>query len=163
MSRELRILAVNPGSRYLGIAFFQGVELRDWKVKILKGEWSREKMEKAKKIVSFLIDYWRPNVLVIKLLHPSRSSRNLKILVAKIKVLSKKRGLKVYQYSIKEIEDFFFTKEKMNKRKLAEMVASRYTELIPQFEKEKNHRNPYHIRMFEAVALGATCSYKLDK
>ena len=163
MPKELKILAINPGSRYLGVASFQQAELRDWGVKVLKGKWSGEKMEMAKKTVSILMDCWRPDVLAIKLLHPARSSRNLKGLVAKVKELSKRRGLKVYQYSIKELEDFFSPKERINKRKLTEIIALQHAELLPELEKERSRKNPYHLRMFEAVALGSMCFHQLDR
>jgi hypothetical protein len=161
--RLIKILALNPGTRYLGIAVFEGAELLDWGVKVLKGKWSVQKMERAKKIVSLLIDCWRPDVLAIKLLYSSRSSEDLKRLVARIKELPKRRGLKVYQYSIKELETFFSPEVKINKKKLAELVASAYPVLLHELEREKSHKNPYHLRMFEAVALGSMCFHQLDR
>jgi hypothetical protein len=161
--KPLKILAINPGTRYLGTAFFEGTELLDWRVKVIEGKWSGEKMEIAKKTVSILMDCWRPDVLAIKLLHPARSSRNLKGFVAKVKELSKRRGLKIYQYSIKELEDFFSPEEEINKRKLAEIIASQHPELLPELEKERSRKNPYHLRMFEAVALGLMCFHQLDR
>jgi Holliday junction resolvasome RuvABC endonuclease subunit len=163
MPRELKILGINPGTRYLGVAIFEGGELLDWGVKVIKGKRSEERTKMAKKIVSLLIDCGGPEVLAIKLLHPARSSKNLKRLVSQIKELSKRRGLKVYQYSIKELEDFFSPEEKINKRKLAEIVALEYPELLPELEKEKSHKNPYHMRMFEAIALGSMCFHHLDR
>ena len=161
--KPLTVLGINPGSRYLGIAVFRGPELRDWRVKIIKGKGPKEKMEKTKEVVSSFIELYQADVLVIKKLHPSRRSANLKRLVAKIKELSKRKGLKVYQHSIKELEAFFLSEERMNKRKLAEIITSKYSFLIHELEKEKNHKNPYYIRMFEAVALASACFQQLDK
>ena len=70
------ILGINPGTRYLGFAVFCGPELRDWGVKVATGPCSRQKMEKLKKIVLGLIGQYKPEVLAIKKLHPSRSSPN---------------------------------------------------------------------------------------
>ncbi len=84
------------------------------------------------------------------------------MLVTKIKEFSRKKKLKVYEYSIKEMEDFFSTKGKTNKRKMTEMIALKYPELSNEFNREKNQKNPYHTRMFEAVALGSICVYQLD-
>jgi hypothetical protein len=50
----------------------------------------------------------------------------------------------------------------MNKRKLAELAASRYPVLAHEARKEKTINNPYQIRMFEAVALGSVCLHQLD-
>jgi len=164
MPRKLiRILALNPGTRYLGIAIFEGAELLDWGVKVIKGRWSNKKMEKVKKIVLDFIERYGPNVLAIKKLHPSRSSPSLGRLASAVKVLLKRRGLKVYQYSVKDLESFFSPEEKVNRKGMAELVASMHPELRPELEKEKSHKNPYHLRMFEAVALGAMCFHQLDK
>ena len=163
LKKPLTILGVNPGSRYLGIAVFQGPELRDWRVKIIEGKGLKEKMEKIKEIILSFIELYQPNVLAIKKLRPSRSSLNLNRLVEKIKELSKRKGLKVYRYSIKDLEVFFSPEERINKKKLAEIITSKYSSLVHELKKEKDNKNPYHIRMFEAVALGSVCFHQLDK
>jgi hypothetical protein len=163
MKKPLKILAINPGTRYLGIAVFQGAELRDWGVKALKGKWSKEKIKKAMRIIFSFIEQYEPNVLAIKKLHPSWSSSNLNKLAAEIKELSKRKGLRIYQYSVNDLEAFFSPAERINRKKLAEIIALDYPELFHELEKEKSHKNPYYIRMFEAVALGSICFHQLDK
>ncbi len=163
LKKPLTVLGINPGSRYLGIAVFQGPLLRDWRVKIIKGKGPKEKMKKIKEIVSSFIELYRPNVLAIKRLHPSRSSQNLKQLVARIRELARRKGLKVYQYSMEDLEVFFSPEERINKKKLAEIITSKYSVLIHELKKEKDNQNPYYIRMFEAVALGSVCFHQLDK
>lgn len=158
-----KILAINPGTRYLGIAVFEGPELFDWRVKVIKGKWSKEKQQKTLVIVRTLIERHKPDVLAIKKLHHSRSSANLNQFVGRIKQHSKRKGLKVYQYSIKELEAFFFGEAKANKNKLAEILTSKYTFLVHEFNRENANKNSYHIRVFEAVALGAVCSHQLEK
>ena len=161
--KPLKIIGINPGSKYLGIAIFQGSDLRYWGIKVLKGRWSKEKMERAKEILSDLIDQYDLNVLAIKRLHPSRSSKNLNRLVAKIKEFSKRKGLRIYEYSMKDLEKIFSPEEKINKRQMAELVASEYPFLFQMLEKERRNKNPYAIRMFEAIALGIRCFHQLDK
>lgn len=161
--KPITILGINPGARYIGIAVFQGAELRDWGIKVIKGKWSKEKLKKIIEIISGFIEQYEPDALAIKSLHPSRSSPNLNRLVAKIKELSEKKGVKVYQYSIAELKTFFSPEEKINKKKLAERIASKYPDLFHELNREKNHKNPYHIRMLEAVVLGSICFYQLDK
>jgi len=161
--RPLKIIGINPGSKYLAVAIFQGSDLRYWGIKVLKGKWSKDKIERAKEIISDFIARYDPNVLAIKKLHSSRSSKNLNRLVAKIKELSKRNGLRVYEYSVKELEKFISPEERINKKRMAELVASEYPFLFPLLEKEKRNKNPYAIRMFEAIALGIRCFHKLDK
>jgi len=158
----LKILAINPGTKYLGIAVFEGPELLDWRIKVIKGKWSKEKQQKIMASVRWFMEQYEPNVLAIKKLHGSRSSKNLNYLVSRIKQHSKRKGLKIYQYSIKELEAFFFGKAKANKNKLVEILTSKYPFLVHEFNKENANKNSYHIRVFEAVALGAVCSHQLE-
>jgi Holliday junction resolvasome RuvABC endonuclease subunit len=154
MAREtIRIIGINPGTRYLGIAILDGSGLLDWRIKTLVGKWSEKKIKKTIEIVSELIDRYAPNVLVIKKLHPSRSSKNLKILSSRIKALAKRYRIQVRSYSIKELENFFLSDEKTNKRSLAEKIVYEYPVLGHELEKEKNHKNHYYLKVFEAVAL----------
>jgi len=145
----------------MGFALFRGPELRDWGVKNIGGK-SKEKMGKAMTIISGLLGQHEPDVLALKELHPSRSSSNLNRMVARTKELAKRKGVRICQYPIKELESGFHS-EKINRRELAEIVASDYPVLSHDLNKEKTIRNPYYIRMFEAVALGSLCFHQLDR
>lgn len=158
--RRFTILAINPGSKYLALSVFEGSDLRYWGIKVLKGKFSKEKIERIKEILSDFLDRYGINILAIKKLHPSRSSPNLKELVRKIKEYSKRKGLKVRQYSLREMEDFFSPGVRANKREVAQRVVSQYPFLNHSLQKEKENKNPYFIRMFEAIALGMVCLHQ---
>jgi len=129
----------------------------------LEGKWSKEKIDKVIDVISEYIELYDLNTIALKKLHPSHSSKKLGLLVSKIKSLAQRKKIKVYQYSIKELEDFFLTDERHNKKTLAEKTVSDYPFLVNELEKEKAHKNAYHLRMFEAVALGAACFHKQSK
>jgi Holliday junction resolvasome RuvABC endonuclease subunit len=150
---HLTIIGINPGTRYLGIAVLYDSELLDWRIKALEGKWSEEKIKKAIKIVSELIERYEPNAMAIKKLHPSRRSKNLVRLVVKIKELARKKRLKVYQYSIKDIEKFFVDGGKLNKPNLIKTMVKLYPALHYDLKNERSHKNSYYIWMFEAVAM----------
>jgi len=161
--RPLKILGINPGSRYLGVAFFQGPELKDWRVKVVEGRRCKEKLEKTKAILSDFFTRYEPNVLAIKKLHPSRSSLNLSRMVSRLKEFSKRQGLRVYEYSVKDLEKSLSSEKRIkNKRELQEVVAALYPFLFNELNKEKKNKNPYFVRMFEAVALSIVCFNRLD-
>lgn len=161
--KTLKIIGINPGTRYLGVAVFNDSDLRDWRIKVFQEKWSSEKIKKIKKIILGLIEDYEPNVLAIKKLHPSRSSKNLKLLTAWIRESCKRKGLRVLQFSIKELEDYFLPNEKLNKNNLTKKISLEYPELIHQINREKSNKNPYYIRMFESVALASISFNKLDK
>ena len=161
--KTLKIIGVNPGTRYLGISVFQDSDLRDWRIKVFQEKWSGEKITKIKKTILSLINDYEPNILAIKKLHPSRSSKNLKLLTAWIKESCRRKGLRILQFSIKELEDFFLPNEKLNKKNLTKKISTEYPELIHQINREKSNKNPYYIRMFESVALASFSFHQLDK
>ena len=128
----------------------------------MEGKWSKKKIDRVIDMICEYIELYDLNTIVLKKLHPSRSSNNLRLLVSRIKSLAVRKKIKVYEYSIKELEEIFINDERHNKKNLAEKMVSDYPCLIHELEKEKAHknRNPYHLRMFEAVALGAACFQK---
>ena len=158
----ITILGINPGAKYLGIAVFRGPELRDWRVKVTKGKWSALKCRKTIEILSGFFEQYAPDVLAIKQLNPARSSAGLDRLVKKIIALSDKQGIKVCRYEIKELEAFFQAEGRSNKKKMAEIIAAEYPALHGELDLERHNKNPYHLRMFEAVALGAVCFRQQD-
>ncbi|MBI4766602.1 MAG: crossover junction endodeoxyribonuclease RuvC [Deltaproteobacteria bacterium] len=154
---NLHILGINPGTKYTGFAIFYGPELRDWGVKGFKGKWSKEKLKKIKESITGLINQYSINTLAIKKLHPARSSANLKKLVAEIENHAREKGLKIFSYSLKELETYFSKEKKINKKTLAELMVKDYPILYHDFEKEQKSKNPYFSRLFEAVALASAC------
>jgi Holliday junction resolvasome RuvABC endonuclease subunit len=156
-----KILALNPGTRYLGFCFFLGSDLRDWGVKVIAGRWSREKLERIRDLISRLIEDYQVNFLAIKRFHSSRSSKALKELIRMIKRLAKRKNLKFFQFPIEELKRVFL-QEKGNKKDLAEAIVEHYPFLFAELEKEKRAKNPYRLRMFEAIALGSLCFQQLD-
>lgn len=157
-----RILAINPGTRYIGIAAFRGPELLDWGVKVVAGKMPRKKVEAARVIILDLIEQYLPDALAIKRLHPSRSSRPLDELARMIEALARQRGLTVCQYSIQELQNSLYPDAKPNKRKLAGVLAAMYPALVHDLHRETESRNPYRVRMFEAVALAVVCYQQLE-
>ena len=158
-----RILAVNPGSRYIGFAAFRGPELLDWGVRVIRAKTPRGKLKAAGAILIEAVERFRPDTLAIKRLHRSRSSCCLNDLTNGIKQFSRRRKLQVRQYSIGQLKNALCPEVKANKRQLAEHVAATYPVLAHDLQKEKNNRNPYYLRMFEAVALGVVCYQHLEK
>jgi Holliday junction resolvasome RuvABC endonuclease subunit len=162
MAREpKRILGINPGTRYLGLAIFDGSNLLDWRIKTFIGKWTKEKAVRILDIIREQIELYDINEIAIKKLHPSRSHKNLKLLVSRMIVLGKKARIKIQRHSIKELERFFIADGKMNKRNLIEEMAKLYPVLHYDLMIELGHKNHYNIRMFEAVALAATHYQKM--
>ena len=143
------------------MAVFHGPELEDWRVKVVNGADPKAKIAQARAFVADWIARYEPTVLAVKRLHPSRGSPALRQLATAIETVSRRR-LRTLRYSIQQLEAALAPGERINKRRLAELVAAMYPALAHELVREQTNRNPYHIRAFEAVALGAACYQQLN-
>lgn len=162
-TNQANILAINPGSRHMGIAVFCEMELREWSIKILHKVTSKEKEELAIEIIQEMIRLYCINKVVIKKLHPSRSSSNLEHILSALKKCILKSSIELCEYSLDAVENFLITSQRKNKTNIMQEVVTRYPFLNHELEMERRNKNHYFIRMFEAVALGITCLNRLEK
>ena len=151
------ILAVNPGVRYLGIAIFRGLELRDWRVRTFGRTPMPRKLNAVATLLSEIIGRHAIDGLVMKRVHPSRSSGNLARVAETIRTLARTRGISYREFTIEELKRLLSPGRILNKLHLMEEAAARYPFLFTEMEREQRHKNPYLVRMFEAVALGIVC------
>jgi Holliday junction resolvasome RuvABC endonuclease subunit len=155
MSKEIpKILAINPGSRYVGWAVMHGPDLIDWGVKVIRAKTPRRRLTIFTAILVQTLERFHPDVLAIKQIHPSRSSPCLDNVTKAVTTLARRQKLKVYEYSIGQLKRALCSEGKANKRQLAEHMATMYPALAHDLRSEKANKNPYYIKAFEAVALG---------
>ena len=159
----LKILAIVPGSRYLGIAIFYGADLRDWRIKDIREKKMASRIKKTQEILSRFISQYHPQILAIKKLNPVRSSANLKNLAKRIIGFARRKKLDVYQCTLDEVKSSLAPGEHINKKCLFKKATSLYPVLSSDFEKEQKNKNAYYLRELEAVTFGSNCFYKLDK
>jgi hypothetical protein len=150
------ILGISPGTRYLGLAMMRNGDLYDWKVKTYKGVCTEDKLIKALAHIEELIITHVVSYIACKIPHASRSSFSLDILIEKIKKIAKEYNIHILIYSINEIKAYF-KNNISNKKNLAEHIAERYPALLHEFKKERNNKNSYYARMFEAIAAVLYC------
>lgn len=156
---SIKILAVNPGTKYIGMAYFQDADLRDWGIKVIEGKWSNRKLIRIQEVITNLISCFTPDIIVLKSINPIRRSSNLNTLFAEIRTIAKRKGIVIEEYSIEDLKGFYSPDKRINKRQLAELVAAKYDALHYSLDCGEDHKNTYSSRMFEAVALGALCGY----
>ena len=98
-----RILAIDPGTREMGIAFLDGGRLIHHAVKAIRGEKSpHERLREGRKIVLRLIKDFKPQVLVFEkaFFANNRNASLLNVLADEIKAIGKRKGLKVVSYAL---------------------------------------------------------------
>lgn len=159
------IIGINPGTSNLGLAILQGNDLRDWRVKVFDGKWSMEKLKKIERVLNIYFDTYHFEVIALKKLHQNRSSKHLELLVTKICEMAKSRKIRLIQLSNNEIKHSILQNNHGNKKRLSEVIATRFPLLYKELEQDQKKpfwKSLYHARMFEAVALALICYGKIE-
>ncbi len=159
---QVKILSIVPGSRYLGVAIFDGTELYDWGVRVVRGKEIGEKRRFVRKMIIEQRIRYGVNVLALKKFHPARSSHSLRHIVSEVTNCAASHGLAIHEFSIDDIKTNLLNTERVNKRDLMGEVAARYSFLFCDVQREEENKNPYRIRMFEAVGMGIVCFNRID-
>ncbi|HEX3033938.1 MAG TPA: hypothetical protein VHT73_02250 [Thermodesulfobacteriota bacterium] len=161
--KPTRILAIDPGTRDMGFALFEGYSLvRYWVKSLRKEKVPEDVVMKSKQIVLDLIQRFSPGVIVLgKIVHPGNKKKlALRRLVAQTKLLARKNKVKLYEYEQAAAREIISQGEKPTKRNTAILISSLYPELsvyVPRprriLWKEKDF---YWVNVFDACTLALT-------
>jgi len=150
------VLGISPGTRTVGLAVLHGT-LTEYRIRRFPGRWSEQKARKIITAIETLIDTHSITRVSCKVNHPSRRSANLDMLTEGIIKLCKRKGVKVRLYTLKNIYNHTHGRtvesRYINKRMLMEKLVSRYPILGREQLREHSNKHPYHVKIFEAVAL----------
>lgn len=150
-----RILAIDPGIRYLGAAVLDGEELVWYGVKTFAdGRTLPSVRSDVRAYLADLVSKFNPQVLVVEEPFYAQSclSKNLYALTEEVKTWGKWKGLKVQSY-LPTAAKAFFCRDKQTKQSLAEAMIAvypflrRYLTVLPW-------RRRYWLHVFDAVGLG---------
>ena len=163
--RPVKILAIDPGTRHLGVAVLEGSDLIYATVKNVKDQpkTPKDKIYKIEKIVARLIDTYRPDILAIEkpLTVQLKSSPLITPLTRAIIKQAKSKKLMVSEYAPNVVRKFICQDGKATKMKAAEIIVNKfYPWLRPYLEKDLRKRwweGRYWEQMFGAIALALTC------
>jgi crossover junction endodeoxyribonuclease RuvC len=160
-----KILAIDPGTRYTGVALLKNSKLIYHGVEVIKKRNSpHETLKEGRKIVLRLIKDFRPSTLVIEKAyfanHRNRHSSLLNIFVDEIMAIGKRKGLKVIGYAPSTVKKAICGNGRASKQEVARAVISRFPELKVFLTQDRAWKERYHQNMFDAVALGMKAGIK---
>jgi Holliday junction resolvasome RuvABC endonuclease subunit len=159
-----RVLAIDPGMQYLGIAVLDGEDLLWYGVKTYPDRKSLPQMRiSVKQDLAKLLEKYAPDVLVVEepFYAQSTLSNNLKRLTADIKTWGRWKGLKVFSY-VPPVVKAFFCRDQRTKQSLAEAMVERYP-FLSKYLTILPWRRRYWFHVFDAVGLGLMCQHKLAR
>jgi crossover junction endodeoxyribonuclease RuvC len=153
-----RILAIDPGTREMGVALLEGGNLVHHGVKTIKNRRSpHEILKEGRGIIVRLINDFRPGVLVVeKTFFSSKRSALLNVFADDIQALGKRKGLKVVSFAPNTVKKFISGNGRASKEEVAQVIVSKFPELKVYLTQDRKWKLRYHENMFDAVALALT-------
>src|ERR1041384_4687064 len=100
-TNRMKILAIDPGTREMGVAVLDGQQLVYYGVKTIRRQPSpAEVLHRIQEITASLIVRYRPNILAIEKMFLIQKSASLLVVAAEeIKATARQHGLAVYEYA----------------------------------------------------------------
>jgi len=154
--RPPRILAIDPGTRYMGYAVLEGTELLYHGVKTLPRRASpHDSLRAVRLTVRTIIKHLHPTILALEntFFGKSRRSALLSVCADEIAALGRRRGLRVVRYAPPTIKKFISGNGRADKQDVAKMVCLRYPELRAFVGNKRQWKDRFHSNMFDAIAL----------
>jgi len=152
-----KILAIDPGTREIGIAFLEDEKLIYHGVKVVKDRKSpHEKLKEGRKIILRLIKDFNPQSLVVEkaFFAQNRNASLLNVFVDEIKAIGRRKNLKFISYAPSTVKKYICGNGRASKEEVAKVVVARCPELKVYLTQDRAWKEKYHQNMFDAVALG---------
>ena len=145
MQKEEKIIAIDPGTRYQGIAVFQDKKLIFSSVRILYDNGSlKKRLKEVEELFSSLIEDHAPDVLVIErsLFSLTEQSKLLEAIIKEIKRLAQKERVKVCEFSALAVRKIICGDSGVTKNDVAEKVSLIYPELKNRLKEDPKSDYP---------------------
>jgi len=157
MPKHKKILAIDPGTREMGVAFLEGEKLIYHGVKAIpEGKSPNEKQKECREIITRLINDFKPDILVVErsFFANNKTASLLHVFIKEIMAIGNKKGLKVMIYAPSTVRKHIAGNGRASKRELSKVIVSKYPNLKVYLSQDRAWKELYHQNMFDAIALG---------
>jgi crossover junction endodeoxyribonuclease RuvC len=158
-----KILAIDPGTRQIGVALLEKQKLIYHGVTGVKRQKSpSQTLKEGREIILRLIKDFEPQILVVEktFFANNRNSSLLNVFADEIKAIGKKKRLKVLSFAPNTVKKFITGNGRASKAEVAKVIISNYPELKVYLTQDRAWKERYHQNMFDAVALGIMAGFK---
>ena len=151
-----KILAIDPGLRYMGYALMDDGNLLYYGVKVIdKSASPHATLTEGRKTILRLINDFKPEILVYEqsFFKNNKTAALLNVLVSEIKAIGKRKKLTAISVAPSKLKKRICGTGRATKQEVACVVISKYPKLkvyLPQAQKWKER---YWYNLFDAVAL----------
>ncbi|HRS96583.1 MAG TPA: crossover junction endodeoxyribonuclease RuvC [Smithella sp.] len=152
-----KILAIDPGTKNMGVAFLDNGALLYSGVKVIRNRRSpHEIIQTCRKIILRLIKDYQPQMLVVEktFFANNRNSALLNVLFDEIMNIAKRKKLPIICFAPSTMKKAICGNGLATKEDVARVVIARYPELKVYLTQDRKWKAAFHYNMFDAVALG---------
>jgi crossover junction endodeoxyribonuclease RuvC len=160
MRDKNRILAIDPGTREMGVAVLESGKLLYSAVEIFRKLRSpQEQLRQGRAAVTRLIRDFRPTVLAVEktFIGKNRNAALLNVLADEVCALGRRKGLAVARFAPNTVKKIVSGYGWATKEEVAQAVAAKFPELKAYLPPDRNWKRRRQLNMFDAVALGIAC------
>jgi Holliday junction resolvasome RuvABC endonuclease subunit len=154
----MKILAVDPGTKYLGFAAFEGTDLVDYGVKTIRQGSEKIILRHLDEIISRLIKEKKPDYFVLErnTFSQIRQNGRMTLAVSRMRYLAGRQGILVYEYDPRTIRKEICNNGNADKMEVARTLVTFFDELKVYLQSEKRWVLRYNLNLLDAVAVGMT-------
>ena len=158
--RNGRFLAIDPGTREMGVAVLEAGKLRYSGTEVFpKLRSPQAQLRQCRAAVVRLIRDFRPATVALEktFIGRNRNAALLNVLTDEIVLLARRRGLRVLALSPSQVKKSVAGDGWAGKDEVARAVAARFPELRVHLPPERAWKKSRQLNMFDAVAVGLAC------
>jgi len=158
LKSKIKILAIDPGTKHMGFASFEGTELVDYGVKTIKQGSEKIMLSHLNVIVNRLIKEKKPDYLVLERNSFSQIRQNIRLARAMsiMRYIAKRHGILVYEYDSRTIRKEICNDGNASKIRIAQTLVTTFDELRVYLKSDKVWVLRYNLNIMDAVAVGMT-------
>lgn len=152
-----RILAIDPGTRHVGVAVLQGSRLIYHGVMTMPHRRGLPAVRRNTRVLlQELLRDFRPKVLIVEenSIGGSRARSRLHAVVSETRRIGRRERLEVIATAASTVKKLVAGNGRASKEEVARAVTRRYPELKAYLRQTAKWRARYHGNMFDAVAIG---------
>jgi len=156
-SQSFRVLAIDPGTRFMGVALLEnGAPLQVGVETIPPGQSPHATLKAGRKIILRLIEDYRPQVLAVEktFFANNRNSSLLNVFGDEIRAIGKRKKLKVLCFAPNTVRKAVCGNGRASKDDVARVLVARFPELKIYLTQDRRLKERFHQNMFDALALG---------
>ncbi len=164
MIENPKVLAIDPGTREIGAAVFEGRELTYYAVRTVRERGTAQRvLRSAASIITELIETYKPQYFAIeKMFIVQKSAALLSITAEEMKSVARDADLGIYEYAPKSVRKFICQNGSATKADVAKVIAGLYPELTRYLNTRNKWDTEYYSNIFDAVAVGLMCLHQLS-